>query len=86
MSIEVYCIKSCVWCKKAKSLLIKQGIKFSEINNVAALAKRMKLKSGGTLSVPQIFVNGRRIGGFTELRARAAAGKSPFNNNKTSKG
>ena len=62
--IEIYTTNYCPFCVKAKSLLKKKGIKFSEINvsNDETMREKMSLMANGARSVPQIFANNVHIG------------------------
>jgi glutaredoxin 3 len=62
--IEIYTTNHCPFCVKAKSLLNKKKIEFSEINvsNDEVLREKMSTMSNGARSVPQIFANNVHIG------------------------
>ena len=62
--IEVYTTNYCPFCEKAKSLLKKKKIKFSEIDvsNDEILREKMTAMSNGARSVPQIFADNVHIG------------------------
>ena len=62
--IQIYTTKNCPFCVKAKSLLNKKKIKFSEIDvsNDEALRERMSTMANGARSVPQIFADNTHIG------------------------
>jgi glutaredoxin 3 len=53
----IYTLPSCPWCVKAKKLLDLKGVEYEEINE----------KFDGWPTVPYIEIDGRVIGGFTEL-------------------
>jgi glutaredoxin 3 len=69
--VEVYTTSYCPYCIRAKSLLKGKGVAFEEIDVTrdSALREKMVELSGGRRSVPEIFINGRIIGGYDELRA-----------------
>ncbi len=74
--IIIYSKEICPYCVKAKALLNRKGVKFSEIKITdEATKEEMLKKSGGRMSVPQIFINDRHIGGCDDLYALDAAGK-----------
>ena len=75
--VEVYTTSYCPYCVRAKSLLKSKGVAFDEIDvsGNALLREKMIEMSGGRRTVPEIFINGRIIGGYDELRALEAAGK-----------
>jgi glutaredoxin 3 len=69
--VEVYTTSYCPFCIRAKTLLTSKGIEFDEIDvtDDQDLRERMVKLSGGRRTVPEIFVDGRIIGGYDELRA-----------------
>jgi glutaredoxin 3 len=75
--VEVYTTPYCPYCVRAKSLLNSKGVAFEEIDvsGNAALREKMIKMSGGRRTVPEIFINGRIIGGYDELRVLETAGK-----------
>ncbi len=70
-NVEIYTGAFCGFCARAKSLLNSKNQVFTEIDVTMDAAKRdeMKARSGGRTSVPQIFINGRHIGGSDDLAA-----------------
>ena len=62
--IEIYTTNHCPFCIKAKSLLNKKKVKFSEINvsNDESLREKMSAMANGARSVPQIFADNTHIG------------------------
>jgi glutaredoxin 3 len=75
--VELYTTTYCPFCTRAKSLLKSKGIAFVEIDVTTDDALRAKMieMSGGRRTVPEIFINGRIVGGFDELKALNDAGK-----------
>jgi glutaredoxin 3 len=69
--VEVYTTTYCPFCVRAKSLLKSKGVPFTEIDvtDDDALRERMVEMAGGRRTVPAIFVNGKIVGGYDELRA-----------------
>ena len=68
--IIMYTKSICPYCVRAKNLLQMKGItEFEEINieNDNALREEMIAKSNGRMTVPQIFINDRHVGGFDDL-------------------
>lgn len=76
-SVEVYVTQICPYCVRAKALLTRKGVAFTEIDVSHDDEARMALvkKADGRRTVPQIFINGVGIGGSDELHALDAAGK-----------
>jgi glutaredoxin 3 len=62
--IEIYTKNYCPFCVKAKLLLNKKKIKFSEIDvsSDEALREKMSAMANGARSVPQIFADNVHIG------------------------
>ena len=62
--VEIYTTNHCPFCVKAKSLLNKKKIKFSEIDvsNDEALKEKMTAMANGARSVPHIFAVNIHIG------------------------
>lgn len=75
--VEVYTTSYCPYCTRAKSLLKSKGVAFEEIDVSGddALREKMIEMSGGRRTVPEIFINGKIIGGYDELRALEAEGR-----------
>ena len=66
--IRVYSTRWCGYCVRAKALLESRGIEYEEISLDSDPAFRRKLFNlTGGWTVPQILIDGRPIGGYTEL-------------------
>ena len=74
---EVYVTTMCPYCVRAKSLLKKKGFAYSEIDVTGNEEKRSWLvkASGGRRTVPQIFLDGKPLGGSDELHALERSGE-----------
>lgn len=67
-SVAVYTRPGCEFCSEAKELLKKNHIAFEEhVLNKDFTIKTLVAISGGT-KVPQVFMNGERIGGADDLK------------------
>jgi glutaredoxin 3 len=75
--IEIYTTPICPYCWRAKHLLKKKGLAFTEIDLWQASERRAEMveRAGGRTSVPQLFIDGRAIGGSDELVALEASGE-----------
>jgi glutaredoxin 3 len=76
--VTVYTAPSCPYCVRAKELLKRRSIPFEEIFvswDDEAAWEAMKKRSGGMKTVPQIYVDGKLVGGFTELAALDQSGE-----------
>ena len=75
-SIQVYTTGYCPFCIRAKELLTRKGIAFEEINLDGKLDELNALKDRtGQRTVPQIFIDGKLIGGFSELAGMDSRGE-----------
>jgi len=76
-NVEVYSTQYCPFCVRAKALLTNKGVAFNEIDVTSnpALREKMVELAGGRRTVPEIFINGKIIGGYDELRALEMAGE-----------
>lgn len=77
MEILIYSSDLCGYCARAKQLLRKKGVAFTEIDVTFDSKRRaeMRERAGGRTSVPQIFIDGRHIGGCDDLHALDACGE-----------
>jgi glutaredoxin 3 len=68
--IEIYTQPFCPYCSRAKALLESKGVTYKEIDAPHGTAARAEsVARAGRSSVPQIFINGRHIGGSDDLVA-----------------
>ena len=76
-TVEIYTTPFCPYCHRAKALLEKKGVAFAEIDVPSTPGARdeMLRRTGGARTVPQIFIDGRGIGGSDELAALERAGE-----------
>ena len=60
---------ACPFCMRAKDLFKRRGIAFKEIqiSSDDDAAWNVLIKKSGMKTVPQVFVDDRLIGGYTEL-------------------
>lgn len=74
--VEIYTTQFCPFCVRAKSLLKQKGVHFEEIDvgDDPNLRAAMIERAGGRRTVPEIFINGRIIGGYDDLKALDDAG------------
>jgi len=75
--VIMYTTMLCPYCHRAKALLKKKGATFTEIDVSTDPDKRdeMVSLSGGRRTVPQVFIDGRHVGGSEELAVLDATGK-----------
>ena len=67
--VTVYSTAACPICDKTKHLLSKWTIPFQEIrlDQQPGELRRLTQLTNGARSVPQVLIDGKWIGGFTEL-------------------
>ena len=66
----------CPYCDQAKALLTSKGIEFEEKKIGDGYTKEELLEAVPTArTVPQIFLDGELIGGFTELKQKLIESK-----------
>jgi glutaredoxin 3 len=70
MIVKIYSTAICPYCERAKMLLEKRNIKYTEfkIDEDVKLFEEMLALSNGRRSVPQIFIDDQHIGGYDEVR------------------
>ncbi|HEY9148410.1 MAG TPA: glutaredoxin 3 [Gammaproteobacteria bacterium] len=68
-NVVMYTTESCPFCVRARNLLDKKGVAYTDIRVDAQpdLRPEMEQKAGGRTSVPQIFIDDFHVGGFDEL-------------------
>jgi glutaredoxin 3 len=75
-TVKVYTKSHCPYCVRAKALLDRKGVAYQEIDTEGDDAVRTWLvEATGQRTVPQIFVDGRSLGGFTDIDALDRQGK-----------
>ena len=78
--IVVYTKDWCGYCHAAKSLLKQLNLPYKEIDvtrDREQYAQMLKISSGRT-SVPQIFIDGVGIGGYTDLSRLVRENRLPL--------
>lgn len=67
--ITIYSTGTCPICDKTKTLLTKWGIAYDEVRIDLDRAKLKEFSevTNGARTVPQILIDGKLIGGFSEL-------------------
>lgn len=75
--VEIYTTMMCPYCHRAKSLLQSKNVAFEEIDVTYDPEGRQKMtaRANGGRTVPQIFIDGKHVGGSDELAALDRAGK-----------
>jgi glutaredoxin 3 len=74
--VVVYLTAWCPYCRMAKRLLDARGIHYASVDVEGNTAARTWLQSAsGQHTVPQVFVKGKSVGGYTELAALERSGE-----------
>ncbi len=74
--VEMYTKMMCPFCIRAKALLNKKGVKIIDIPAYMDSARRREMNErSGRNTFPQIFINGKHVGGCDDLHDLERAGK-----------
>lgn len=75
--VEIYTKTFCPYCHRAKALLEHKGAQLSEIAVDMGGERKQEMiqRAGGRMTVPQIFINGKHVGGCDDLFELEDAGK-----------
>jgi len=75
--VLIYSSPWCGYCARAKKLLTAKGVRYEDVDVDSDPRRRVEMqeKAGGRTSVPQIFIDGRHVGGCDDLHALDEAGK-----------
>ncbi|MGK7918217.1 MAG: glutaredoxin 3 [Prochloraceae cyanobacterium] len=70
-NVEIYTWSTCPFCIRAKALLTKKGVQFTEycIDGDEEARDKMAQRANGRRSLPQIFINDQHIGGCDDLHS-----------------
>ncbi|WP_372758822.1 MauE/DoxX family redox-associated membrane protein [Litorivivens sp.] len=71
---HVYRTATCPWGKKAADLLASQHINFMDHTFASREEEEAFKRQEGVSTTPQVYLDGRRIGGYTELAQRLNSG------------
>ena len=75
--VEIYTRWTCPFCVRAKTLLERKRVPYREIavDGGGPQKDEMVARSGGRMTVPQIFIGGRHVGGCDDLMALESDGR-----------
>lgn len=74
--VVIYTTSYCPYCFRAKALLRSKNVEFEEIDVTDDPARRAEMERlSARRTVPQIFIDGKSIGGFDEARRSDATGE-----------
>ena len=75
--LEIYTKATCGFCTRAKTLLQTKKIDFEEhrVDGGGPKKDEMVKRAGGRMTVPQIFIGGKHVGGCDDLMTLERDGK-----------
>ena len=75
-NVRIYIKPTCPYCRKALALLSGKGVtpEILDVSDNDALRAEMTAAAGGRTSVPQVFIDGKHVGGCDDLHALEASG------------
>ena len=75
--VVIYTAAYCPYCHAAKEFLSSKKVAYEEVDVTRDEAMREKLvKMSGQMTVPQIFADGKSIGGYEDLVRYYQTGKT----------
>ena len=75
-TVEMYLKSTCPYCIRAQALLARKGVDVVEYDLDRGGPKRDEMiERCGRMTVPQIFIDGRHVGGCDDLHALDRSGK-----------
>jgi glutaredoxin 3 len=73
---EIYFKDWCPYSQRALALLDEKGVDYTAIDVTNDIKRELEMRErAGRTSVPQIFIDGKHIGGFDDLHAMDLAGE-----------
>jgi glutaredoxin 3 len=75
--IEIYTQPFCGYCSRAKKLLDGKGVDYEEIDVMMHPSRRREMveRADGRTSTPQIFIDGKGVGGSDDIAAMNREGE-----------
>jgi glutaredoxin 3 len=75
--IEIYTQPFCGYCYRAKKLLDDKGVEYEEIDVMEQPARHREMvqRADGRTSTPQIFIDGKGVGGSDDIAAMNRKGE-----------
>lgn len=75
MKVEIFGKEWCAYCDRAKELLDERKVpyEFYDVENSVRHHKEMMTRNPDAKTVPQVFIDGKLVGGYDQLRARFKA-------------
>jgi glutaredoxin 3 len=75
--VVIYTTPFCPYCTRAKKLLDSKGVAYEEIDVFSQPRRRQEMteRAEGRTTVPQIFIDGKPVGGSDDIHALDREGK-----------
>ena len=75
--VVIYTTPFCPYCARAKKVLDGKGVPYEEIDVYSQPRRReeMTQRAEGRTTVPQVFIDGKPVGGSDDIHALDRAGK-----------
>lgn len=75
--VVIYSTDYCPYCRRAEAFFKDRGIAFQsvDVTHDAAMREKLVELTQGLKTVPQIFIDGKSIGGYSDLVALHQKGK-----------
>jgi len=74
--VRIYSKSHCAYCVRAKALLDRKGVAYQEIDvGEDDTLRAWLVEKSGQMTVPQIFVGERSLGGFSDIDALERRGE-----------
>jgi glutaredoxin 3 len=67
--VKIFTTSWCGYCHAALRLLKQKGVAFEQVDAEDSKTRRWLRDVTGRTTVPQIFIDGKPVGGYTDLRA-----------------
>jgi glutaredoxin 3 len=69
--VVIYSTDYCPYCRQAERFLTDKGVAFKsvDVTNDQVMRDKLVEMSGGRRTVPQIFIGGEAIGGYSDMIA-----------------
>ena len=75
-NVEIYTKSWCPFCTHAKKHLDRKGVAYQEIDVTTNAVRELEMvKRSKRFTVPQIFIDGRHLGGSDDLRDADRSGR-----------
>jgi glutaredoxin 3 len=76
-NVEIYTWSTCPFCVRAKGLLDRKGVQYTEycLDGDEPGRSKMADRASGRKSVPQVFINDQHLGGCDDLQALDRSGQ-----------